>query len=227
MKKSVLWIAILFASVVLFSVAIQSCDNKTGEQKTNAAANNSFEFKEKLSDYGFFNGELKNLKPKLALIPYELATPLFTDYVVKDRFVLLPKRRSAAYKSSGLLDFPDSTIIIKNFAYNNEQDQKIMIETRLLVKNPADHKWIVMDYLWNKEQTDAVKHITGAKVPITLLDDDGNKISTTYQVPTTNDCKRCHVSDGMLTPIGPKARNLNYVQQGHTESMRECRILCW
>ena len=68
----------------------------------------------------------------------------------------------------------------------------------MLVKDPADHKWKVMDYLWNQEQTDAVKHITGAKIPITLLDDEGNKISTVYQVPNTNDCKRCHVSSGIL-----------------------------
>ena len=68
-----------------------------------------------------------------------LATPLFTDYAVKDRFILLPKGKAAKYTGSGLPEFPDSTIIIKNFAYNNEQHQKIMIETRMLVKNPSDH----------------------------------------------------------------------------------------
>ena len=219
--KSVLWIAVLLGMVISFNVVIQSCNDNKSEQKINAV--NGFEFKEKLSDYAFFSGELKELKPKVSLIHYELATPLFTDYAVKDRFILLPKGKAAIYKSSGLLDFPDSTIIIKNFAYNNEQHQKVMIETRMLVKDPSDHKWIVMDYLWNKEQTDAAKHITGAKIPITLLDDNDNKISTTYQVPTTNDCKRCHISDGVLTPIGPKARNLNYVQEGETEN----QLLLW
>src|SRR5215831_3868861 len=147
MKKRVLWIAVLFVSVSSFILIIQSCNSKTSEQKTNAVTNNSFEFKEKLSEYNFFTDDLKELKPKAALIHYELATPLFTDYAVKDRFVLLPKGKSATYKGSGLLDFPDSTIIIKNFAYNNEQHQKVMIETRLLVKNPYDHQWKVMDYL--------------------------------------------------------------------------------
>src|SRR5438876_698273 len=127
MKKSVLWVTVLFVSVALFTITIESCNNKTSEQKTNAVANNSFEFKEKLSDYNFFSDDLKELKPKAALIHYELATPLFTDYAVKDRFVLFPKGKAATYKGSGLIDFPDSTIIIKNFAYNNEQHQKIMI----------------------------------------------------------------------------------------------------
>jgi uncharacterized repeat protein (TIGR03806 family) len=155
------------------------------------------------------------------LFHYELATPLFTDYAVKDRFILLPKGKAAKYTGAGLPEFPDSTIIIKNFAYNNEQHEKIMIETRILVRDPADHLWKVMDYLWNKEQTDAVKHITGAKVPITLLDEDGNKISTVYSVPNTNDCKRCHISNGVLTPIGPKARNLNFARDGENENQLE------
>ena len=86
----------------------------------------------------------------------------------------------------------------------------------MLVKDPADHQWKVMGYLWNNEQTDAIKHITGAKIPVTLLNDNGNKITTVYQVPNTNDCKRCHVSNGTLTPIGPKARNLNFLREGET-----------
>ena len=93
-----------------------------------------------------------------------------------------------------------------------------MIETRLLVKDPFDKQWKVMDYLWNKEQTDAAKHITGARLPITLLDEEGNKISTVYQVPNTNDCKRCHVNNDVLTPIGPKARNLNFVLADEPEN---------
>src|SRR4051794_28384444 len=222
MKKSVLWMVVLSIIVVSCTWIIQSCNSKTREERVSSNSN-GFEFREKLSDYGFFSAELKALKPQVALIHYELATPLFTDYAVKDRFVLLPKGKAATYKGSGLLDFPDSTIIIKNFAYTNEQHQKIMIETRMLVKSPSDHQWKVMAYLWNKEQTDAVKHIIGAKVPITLLDDNGNKISTTYQVPNTNDCKRCHTTNGVLTPIGPKARNLNYVPQGETEN----QLLRW
>ena len=222
MKKRVLWIAVLSGIVASTTCIIQSCNSRTAEQNIGSNTN-AFEFREKLSDYGFFSGELKALKPSLALIHYELATPLFSDYAVKDRFVLLPKGKAATYTGSGLPDFPDSTIIIKNFAYTNEQHQKIMIETRLLVKSPSDHQWKVMAYLWNKEQTDAIKHIIGAKIPITLLDDSGNKISTTYQVPNTNDCKRCHTTDGVLTPIGPKARNLNYVPQGETDN----QLLHW
>ncbi|HEX5026429.1 MAG TPA: SO2930 family diheme c-type cytochrome [Agriterribacter sp.] len=216
MQKKYLFIGVVVLAVGLSIAGMQSCKNNA---EKNAQARNlqtSFEFKEKLSDYGFFIGKLSDLQPQANVLPYQLTTPLFTDYAVKDRFIVLPAGASIQYTAAGPLDFPDSTIIIKNFAYTNEAHQKIMIETRLLVKDPLDKKWKVMDYLWNAGQSDAVKHIIGARIPITLLDDNNNKISTVYQVPNTNDCKRCHVKNDVLTPIGPKARNLNFVLPGQT-----------
>lgn len=206
MRKYIL-IAALFAGGIL--VRFQQCKGKP-ETRDNNVRQTGFEFKDKLSDYGFFKDTLKALDPLPGVVRYELHTPLFTDYSVKDRFVVLPRDSTMHYTAHGPLQFPDSTIIIKNFAYTNEQHQKVMIETRLLVKDPADHEWKVMNYLWNKEQTDAVKHITGARVPIRFLNEQKVPVSTVYQVPNTNDCKRCHTQEGELMPIGPKARNLNF-----------------
>ena len=216
MRRSYYIIGLFVFLTVAGGIFIQSCRNKSSVNKNANNAKTEFQFKGKLSDYNFFEGRLNELKPQSGLINYELVTPLFTDYAIKDRFILLPKSKSIHYTSEGVMDFPDSTIIIKNFAYTNTGRQKIMIETRLLVKDPADSKWKVMNYLWNADQTDAIKHIIGAKVPVTLLDDDGNKINTVYQVPNTNDCKRCHINNDVLTPIGPKARNLNFVRAGQT-----------
>jgi uncharacterized repeat protein (TIGR03806 family) len=207
-------------SIFLLSVAgmltIEGCKNNQRQEK--ATVDGSYQFKEKLSEYGFFRNNLKDLDPQPGVFRYELATPLFTDYAVKDRYIVLPKGKQMNFVAEGVQDFPDSTVLIKNFAYTNTDHKKIMIETRLLVKDPFDKKWKVMDYLWNAEQTDAIKHITGARLPITLLDDDGNKIATTYQVPNTNDCKRCHINNDIFTPIGPKARNLNITVAGHNEN---------
>lgn len=170
----------------------------------------AFSFKDKLSEYGFFTGALKELRPVAGILPYELATPLFTDYALKDRFIVLPRGKAIRYRDSGILDFPDSTFIIKNFAYTDTTGNKVMIETRLLFKDPAGSQWKVMNYLWNNTQTDADRWITGKRVPVTLLNDERKPVSTVYQVPNTNDCKRCHSSSGALMPIGPKARNVNY-----------------
>lgn len=171
-------------------------------------------FREKLSDYGFFKGPLSQLNPGARVHRYDLATPLFTDYAVKDRFIALPEGGSMQYRDSGALQFPDGTFIIKNFSYRDTAGNKVLIETRLLHKDPQDGKWKVMNYLWNEAQTEAEKWIAGKQVPVTLLDDNRQRVSTLYQVPNTNDCKRCHSSNGTLLPIGPKARNLHYGKGG-------------
>lgn len=214
MRKTYILGFILIISTLLSIISEQGCKNKTGRPVHDKA----FVFKEKLSEYGFFKDKLKALEPREGILHYDISTALFTDYAVKDRFIVLPKGAAMKYTETGALDFPDSTIIIKNFAYTNVNHEKIMIETRLLVKDPGDKNWKVMNYLWNKEQTDAIKHITGAKIPITLLDADGNKLLTNYQVPNTNDCKRCHIKDDVLIPIGPKARNLNITVAGQQEN---------
>ena len=194
--------------------AMQGCHQPSAPADTAGP----FQFKEKLSDYAFFTGALKALLPRKGVLNYELSTPLFTDYTVKDRFIALPAGKTIRYTDHGSLDFPDSTFIIKNFAYTNTAHQKILIETRLLFKDPADKQWKVMNYLWNKEQQDAEKWILGKKIPVTLLDNDGQPHTTVYQMPNTNDCKRCHINNSILMPIGPKARNLNFVRNGQSQN---------
>ncbi len=187
-------------------------------QSVKAPARAPFEFKDLLSDYQFFEGSLKQLHPRNGVTGYQLATPLFTDYSVKDRFIVLPKDSFLTYTSGGLPIFPDSTFIVKNFAYNNVNHEKIMIETRVLFKDPYDHGWKVMNYLWNEAQTDASRWIAGKRIPITFLDDQGQQHTTLYQMPNTNDCKRCHINNSVLTPIGPKIRNLNWTPPGTEEN---------
>lgn len=199
---------------MLLLLGLWACQQPQKKQPSHAA----FEFKEKLSDYGFFKGKLAELNPNEHLISYDLSSALFSDYAIKDRFIVLPEGTKMSFVNNEELDFPDSTIIIKNFAYRNSQDQKIMIETRLLVKDPADHNWKVMNYLWDEEQQDAKKFIRGVVLPISLKDDQGVLHKTNYMVPNTNDCKRCHIKDSKLVPIGPKARNMNYTRAGHAEN---------
>lgn len=217
MKKTYWVSGALMLIIIVAATLQQGCGNNTHDQ-TAAVTDHGFIFREELADYGFFTGEMKALNPADGVRHYEIVTPLFSDYTLKDRFIVLPAGKQIKYVAKGVLDFPDSTIIIKNFAYQNKAGQKIMIETRLLVKDPQDHRWKVMDYLWNKEQTAAKKHIIGAVVPISLVDNKGNEVTTAYQVPNVNDCKRCHNNNNQLEPIGPKARNLNYVVRGQTRN---------
>ena len=81
----------LFITLTMTAVTIQSCINQSSNNKQSESDKKAFEFKGKLSDYGFFEGKLTELQPTSGITKYELSTPLFTDYAIKYRFIALPK----------------------------------------------------------------------------------------------------------------------------------------
>ncbi len=168
--------------------------------------------KEKLSEYGFFVGTLKDLAPAEGVIPYELNTPLFTDYAQKLRFFKLPQGETITYREKEVLDFPVGTYIIKNFYYHNDQTKleagRRILETRILLRESDGWKTLP-SYVWNDEQTEAYLTIEGATKDIVWINEQGKRMEVAYSVPSQVLCKSCHVNDHKLTPIGPKARQLN------------------
>src|SRR5690606_19510889 len=74
----------------------------------------------KLSDYKFFEGELKNLNPSLDVLPYEPASNLFADYAHKKRFIWMPNGVKATFNGDeNVLELPVGAALIKNFYYEN------------------------------------------------------------------------------------------------------------
>lgn len=168
--------------------------------------------KEKLSDYDFFVGTLKDLTPAEDVIPYDLNTPLFSDYTHKMRFFKLPEGATIAYREKEVLDFPVGTYIIKNFYYKNDETRpeagRRIMETRLLLRE--DDGWKTLpSYVWDDEQTEAYLTVEGATKDVAWINDEGKKMEVAYSVPSQVLCKSCHVNNNQLTPIGPKARQLN------------------
>ncbi len=170
-----------------------------------------------LSDYGFFRNPAAQL-PVEAVTPYRLNTPLYSDGAEKLRFVYLPEGGQLTAQGEGLLDIPVGGALIKTFAFPVDGKRRL-IETRVLLHR-ADG-WLALPYLWNDEQTDAQLAIAGARVDV--VTPAGEAIS--YRVPNKNQCKECHGLDGVVTPIGPKARNLSHewlgqmVAAGHLDAM--------
>ncbi|MUV03263.1 hypothetical protein GN157_06030 [Flavobacterium rakeshii] len=163
----------------------------------------------KLSDYNFFDGEIKNLNPVKGVVPYDLNSTLFTDYALKKRFVWMPENVKASYVSDDdILNFPDGAVLIKNFYYNNIQPDNStrIIETRLMIKKGG--KWIFANYVWNNEQTEALYNMNGGFTNITWLQDSEIK-TTNYRIPSKLECYTCHKSQQDSVPIGPKPQNLN------------------
>ncbi|WP_297511430.1 hypothetical protein [Flavobacterium sp.] len=168
----------------------------------------------KLSDYHFFNGELKNLQPALGVLPYKPASELFSDYALKKRFVWMPKNTKATYVSDhSILNLPTGSVVIKVFYYTNVQPSNTtkIIETRLMIKKESG--WIFAQYIWNDNQTDAV--LTNQSTTRTIQWKDENNIVQTveYRTPEADyECNRCHstINTDHKFPLGIKPQNLNF-----------------
>ncbi len=169
------------------------------------------------------------------VVPYDMNTPLFSDYAHKLRTVWMPKGQAAGYQPEHAFDFPVGTILSKTFYYplpagsadanavaRTPPSQSVLqgetldlskvrlIETRLLVHRKEG--WVALPYVWNREQTAATLKRTGDSVDLELVAPDGAREAFTYQVPDQNQCGGCHITDNRsrrLQPIGPKARHLN------------------
>ncbi|THD77340.1 MAG: hypothetical protein E7812_15500 [Phenylobacterium sp.] len=149
--------------------------------------------------------------PNAGLTPYALNTPLFSDYAVKQRYLYLPPGVKARYRPTGVLDLPVGAILVKTFAYpadfRRPDDKLRFVETRLLIHRKSG--WTALAYVWNDDQTQAVLKRAGKRLDVDFLDAKGQAQHVDYKVPNQNQCKECHALSGVLTPIGPKARNLN------------------
>lgn len=166
---------------------------------------------EYLSDYGFFEGDLKELQPSAGVLPYDLSSSLFSDYSHKARFVWMPEGTSVNYNTEHVMDWPAGAVLIKNFFYyHNETDLsqgRRLIETRLLVNR--GEQWDAYGYTWNDEQTDAAYDVIGDIKAVSWINEVGEEMKVDYIIPNKNQCKGCHAYDNKLKPIGPKARNIN------------------
>lgn len=162
-----------------------------------------------LSEYNFFEGEMKAQDPVFGVIPYEPISTLFTDYAKKKRFIWMPSDVRANYVADNIhIDFPVGTILIKSFYYNNVQPDNTtrIVETRLMLKKEND--WHFADYIWNDDQTEATFSLEGSFTDIDFIE-NGVAKSINYRIPSGLECITCHKSGSNSVPIGVKPQNLN------------------
>ncbi len=211
-------IAISFALVASAAIAL-SCSSKSKSTTTTSAnctpgADGSYVsgLYDSLSDYCMVdieNGRVRPLSERV--VPYSLATPLFSDYAVKYRTIWTPPGSNAPYSDTGELDLPKGTIITKSFGFPIDPaapDGAIRwVETRILAR--GDSGWLASSYLWNDAQTEATNQPGGKVVPLDVTGTDGMGQHANYLVPSTTQCPKCHGQDTVkLLPIGTRADQL-------------------
>ena len=198
-----------------------------------------------LAEWGVVVRDGRQLRLAEGMIPYELATPLFTDHASKLRAIWIPKGAQAAYNPTGSLDFPVGAIIAKTFYYPRDaQGREIaahgpaelssnamdvsrirLLETRLLVRRKLG--WVALPYVWNQDGTEARLKRIGGVVKLNLAPtphEAGGDFA--YVIPSMTQCGACHVPDAAtkaLAPIGPTARSLDIASPflaGHPNQLR-------
>ena len=155
---------------------------------------------DKLSDWHLVEARDGRLVPNTDVVPYDLNTPLFSDYAHKFRTLWMPKGTAAKYDAEGAFDFPVGTVLTKTFFYpktggdakavartydtsrdfaagsaNEALDLATvrLIETRILVRR--EKGWEAIPYVWNAAQTDAELARTGDAIPLELVDTEASK----------------------------------------------------
>ncbi len=196
----------------------------------------SDEIPERLSDWRLLIVDGRNLQLNDRVVPYDLNTPLFSDYALKLRTVWMPAGASAEYRSDHEFAFPVGTIISKTFHYELaagdvdgtirvikadreatlsaegtlDLDDYFLAETRLLIRYEGG--WKAYPYVWNAAQNEAFLEPAGELLNLKLISETGEEESVVYVVPDRNQCAACHTPDHAskdLRPLGPKARQLN------------------
>lgn len=167
---------------------------------------------QKLSSYGLF-ADIPTQTPADRVTPYDLNTPLFSDYTTKHRFIYLPDGTALAWDDDGAFALPEGAALVKTFGYLHDRRDPAQgethVETRLLVRT-ADGI-TPLTYVYDADQQDATLELAGAIVDSAWIHDDGTPRTNAYVVPNQNQCKSCHgeLGGGAVTPLGLKARHIN------------------
>ena len=241
--RKMMWGAVL---APILALGLQGCD-KPREQVTFYERG---AVPEKLSDWHLVEVIDGALQPNAGVTPYDLNTPLFTDYAHKLRTVWMPSGSSASYGDEHF-DYPVGTVLSKTFYYPKGSDGKVLrtddysddyaagragealkmdrvrlVETRLLVRR--EDGWQALPYVWNDTQTEAVLEIAGDASRLQLVSEEGDTTPFTYVVPDANQCSGCHADNHTqkaIMPLGPRPRHLNkdYAYTGGSEN----QLLHW
>jgi uncharacterized repeat protein (TIGR03806 family) len=170
---------------------------------------------DRLSEWGFFEGPLAELAPTDGVLPYTVASPLWSDFAGKGRFMRLPEGETIRFEMQDDWAFPLGTIFIKTFFFDLDRttppkelgaDSRI-VETRLLVRE--DTGWESYIYLWDDAQREAERTKAGADVQLEYIGADGARASQLYLVPDQNTCEDCHARDDEMHVLGPITHQLN------------------
>lgn len=164
-------------------------------------------FPTRLSQTGLFT-DTAALAPSPALLPYDVAVPLWSDGADKRRWLFVPPGERATYHPTEAWQFPVGTITVKHFERPGDPGHPARrLETRVMIHERRG--WAGYAYRWDDAQTDATL-VTSPVVAEHVLP-GGARARWSY--PSGADCLRCH-TPGYGQALGLRTRQLAGTPEG-------------
>ncbi|RFC45504.1 MAG: Glucose/arabinose dehydrogenase, beta-propeller fold [Verrucomicrobia bacterium] len=177
-----------------------------------------------LSQTGAFT-DLNTLTPSPGLIPYEPASPLWSDNAAKHRWMAIPNdgthnttAEKIVFSANGEWSFPVGTVFVKHFelpANAASPNSVVRLETRFLVHG-ADG-YFAFSYKWNTEGTEAFLQNNASTATIPVTQTGGAVTNQVWEFPSQSACMDCH-QQAAGRVLGAKTLALNwqypYASQG-------------
>jgi len=169
-----------------------------------------------LSQTGAFT-DLATLAPTPGLIPYEPASPLWSDNSSKHRWMAIPNdgthntpSEKINFSENSEWEFPVGSVFVKHFELpTNEATPNIVVrlETRFLVHGPDGY--FAFSYKWNDEGTEAFLQNDASTATIPVTQTGGSVSTQVWQFPSQSACMDCHqLAAGRV--LGAKTHSLNW-----------------
>ena len=176
-----------------------------------AGVDTSGNFPSSLAAYCMVSIQNAAVTPGAGVTPYDLNTPLFSDYAVKYRTVWMPPGATAPYQATDTFDLPAGTVLTKSFGF--PADLRVAgapvkwVETRVYVNTTKG--WKGTSYTWDDAQQSATISPGGEILDLSFIDSTGKTQSPHYLIPSQAECPKCHANEGTATPLGPRADQIN------------------
>ena len=185
-----------------------------------------------ISQTGTFQS-LADLTPVSGLLPYDVNTPLFSDYAKKSRWFAIPNNGThntdaerIRYSEDGNWEFPIGAVLVKHFDLATDELNPSAVrrlETRFMVRG-SDGEYFGFTYRWRPDGSDADLLSDALDETIAIRKSDGSIVNQTWHYPSRTECFSCHTAASGYV-IGPRTRQMNrdftYPSTGRTENQCE------
>ena len=162
--------------------------------------------------------ELPGLLSELDLsqaVSYAPKWELWSNGLEKERRIQLPTGARIDISDPGVWQFPEGTLLLKDFAVRQVDGSLRKVETRVIWRH--DEKWTGVVYLWEGDQSDAALSTGLGRGEVVVTNQAG--LTFAHGIPSRADCVTCHGASPQFV-LGFGELQLNWAEGGVEQLQR-------